>query len=57
MMQTIEVRLKKAQDNYHTALEKYNKSHSTKDWEKLLDAQEQIDRAMTDWFKQTEEQD
>ena len=49
--------LKEAQENYETALEKYNKSHSTKDWEKLLDAQEQIDRAMTDWFKQTEEQD
>ena len=48
--------LKEAQEKYEIALEKYNKSHSTKDWERLIDAQEQIDRAMTKWFKQTEEQ-
>ena len=57
MMQTLEVRLKKAQDNYQTALETYNQSHSTRDWKKLLDAQEQIDRVITDWFNQEEEQD
>lgn len=57
MMQTIEARLKEAQDNYQTALETYNQSHSTRDWKKLSDAQEQIDRVMTDWFRQVEEQD
>lgn len=55
MMQTIEARLKEAQDNYQTALETYNQSHSTRDWKKLSDAQEQIDRVITDWFKQVEE--
>ena len=57
MMQTIEARLKEAQDNYQTALETNNQSHSTRDWKKLSDAQEQIDRVITDWFKQVEEQD
>ena len=41
-----------AQAKYDEALAQYNKTHKTKDWKKLMEAQEQCDQAMTEWFKQ-----
>ena len=44
--------LQKAQKQYDDALEKYNKSHSTKDWNELQEAQEEVNKATTEWFEQ-----
>ena len=41
-----------AQAKYDEALAKYHETHKTKDWEKLMEAQERLNQAMTEWFKQ-----
>tara|TARA_Y100001937_G_C7109128_1_gene326649 strand:+ start:227 stop:397 length:171 start_codon:yes stop_codon:yes gene_type:complete len=41
-----------AQAKYDEALAKYQNTHKTKDWEKLMEAQELLNQAMTEWFKQ-----
>ena len=40
-----------AQAKYDEALAEYQETHKTKDWEKLMEAQERLNQAMTEWFK------
>lgn len=43
--------VQKAQKKYDEALEVYNKSHKTADWEKLNKAQEELNDALTEMMK------
>lgn len=44
-------KVQEAQKKYDEALEKYKKSHSTKDWEALNKAQENLNEELTEMMK------